>query len=265
MTGTSKIDSAIRNAHEATAPSGTAERTDALRMQAAVGLALAASIILAWLAVHGAAVFAINLATTPIWLAMVLVALQTWLSVGLFIVAHDAMHGSLAPFKPRLNRAVGRLTLFLYAGFDYDALIGKHFAHHRHAGTDGDPDFDAGHPSSFWPWFGTFFRRYITIRQFAILAAFGWAWVLLLGAPWQNVLLFWALPALLAAVQLFYFGTYRPHRHEETPFTDRHRARSETMSPWLSLLTCFHFGYHHEHHDKPHLPWWRLPAERRRS
>ncbi|MFA9473554.1 MAG: fatty acid desaturase [Filomicrobium sp.] len=27
----------------------------------------------------------------------------------------------------------------------------------------------------------------------------------------------------------------------------------------MSLLTCFHFGYHHEHHLQPDVPWWRLP------
>jgi beta-carotene ketolase (CrtW type) len=41
------------------------------------------------------------------------VALQTWLSTGLFITAHDAMHGTLAPGRPHWNRAVGGLCLML--------------------------------------------------------------------------------------------------------------------------------------------------------
>ncbi|WP_201448975.1 hypothetical protein [Sinorhizobium medicae] len=45
------------------------------------------------------------------------------------------------------------------------------------------------------------------------------------------------------------FGTYRPHRVGHIPFADKHRARSNEFSPLLSLLTCFHFGYHHEHHN----------------
>lgn len=232
--------------------------------QTLVGLGLAFAIIGAFILVHVVAIFALDLAQMHWPFVLAVVALQTWLSVGLFIVAHDAMHGSLAPFRPALNRWVGRVALMLYAGFDYDSLIERHFAHHRHAGLAGDPDFDEDHPRAFWPWFVTFFRRYVTARQLLILAASSWFWVLVLGAPVLNLLLFWALPSLLAAVQLFYFGTYRPHRHEDEPFADRHRARSETMPPWLSLLTCFHFGYHHEHHDKPHVPWWRLPAERRR-
>jgi beta-carotene ketolase (CrtW type) len=32
------------------------------------------------------------------------------------------------------------------------------------------------------------------------------------------------------------------------------------MPEIVSLLTCFHFaGFHREHHEQPHVPWWRLP------
>lgn len=62
---------------------------------------------------------------------------------------------------------------------------------------------------------------------------------------------FWALPAILSAVQLFYFGTYLPYRHEAAPFVDGHRARGSGLAWLLLLLTCFHFGHHHTHHAKP--------------
>ncbi len=240
--------------------------SDAFARQRVIGLSLAALIIGAWLTVHVGAVFGLDIASSPVLLTIGIVALQTWLSVGLFIVAHDAMHGSLAPFQPGVNRAVGRLALLLYAGFSYDKLIPKHFAHHRHAGTDEDPDFDADHPSAFWPWFATFFIRYVGWRELAVQSAVSILYVVVLGVSYANLLLFWALPALLAAAQLFYFGTYRPHRHEEDgPFADRHRSRSHDLPNWLSLLTCFHFGYHHEHHSAPHVPWWRLPRHRREA
>ena len=43
--------------------------------------------------------------------------------------------------------------------------------------------------------------------------------------------------------------------------------RSEGIGPrtFLSLLSCFHFGYHHEHHRAPWIAWWRLPAFRRET
>ena len=38
--------------------------------------------------------------------------------------------------------------------------------------------------------------------------------------------------------------------------------RSQTVNYWprlISLLTCYHYGYHREHHAMPHVPWWQLP------
>lgn len=230
--------------------------------QAAIGLALAALIVGAWLATHLYGVFVHRWTTAGILLAPVLMALQCWLNVGLFIVAHDCMHGSLAPFRPGLNRAVGRLCLILYAGFSYDRLIGQHFAHHRHSGTEADPDFHAAGPRRFWPWFVAFFRRYFGWREFVTISAVVAIYLFVLRAAPANLLLLWAAPALLSALQLFYFGTYLPHRHDEEPFGDRHNARSNDFSWAASLLSCFHFGYHHEHHEQPNVPWWRLPAAR---
>ena len=90
-------------------------------------------------------------------------------------------------------------------------------------------------------------------------------YAIILRGRFPLVLLFWALPAIASSVQLFYFGTYLPHRVEEQPFTDRHNARSLDFNWLVSLLTCFHFGYHHEHHDKPWVPWWKLPDQRVRE
>ncbi len=227
----------------------------------AIGLLLAALIIGSWLTVHVVAIFVIDWSAPGMWWAApIVVALQCWLSVGLFIVAHDSMHGSLAPQVPALNRAIGRFCVFIYAGFSYDKLLKSHKDHHRYAGTPEDPDFDVENAGKFWPWwYVSFFRHYFGWRELAILTVAVILYALVLGPRFPLILLFWALPALLSSVQLFYFGTYRPHRIDDLPFTDRHNARSDDFPPWLSLLTCFHFGYHHEHHDTPWVPWWRLP------
>jgi beta-carotene ketolase (CrtW type) len=228
------------------------------------GLALAALIVGAWLTIHVWSIFFTNWGAGQMWLlAPFVVAVQCWLSVGLFIVAHDSMHGSLVPQYPRLNSAIGRFCVFIYAGFSYDKLYENHHAHHRHAGTADDPDFDVEHPSSFWPWYVKFFRHYFGWREFSVLTIAVVIYLFILRERFPVMLLFWALPAILSSVQLFYFGTYRPHRIDDEPFTDRHRARSNEFSPLVSLLTCFHFGYHHEHHDAPWVPWWKLPAKHR--
>ncbi|HEV7436890.1 MAG TPA: fatty acid desaturase [Pseudorhizobium sp.] len=228
------------------------------------GLLLAGTIVVSWMVVHITSIFFVDW-TVPSHRAAIpfVVAIQCWLSVGLFIVAHDTMHGSLAPQFPKLNRAIGRFCVFIYAGFSYDKLYQSHHAHHRHAGTVDDPDFDVEHPDRFWLWYFRFFRHYFGWREFGVLTVAVVIYLIILRERFPTMLVFWALPALLSSVQLFYFGTYRPHRIEEETFIDRHRARSNDFSPLVSLLTCFHFGYHHEHHDTPWVPWWKLPAQRR--
>lgn len=230
--------------------------------QTVLGLALAAAIVAAWLCCHVYGMFFHRWTPAGILVAPLLIAIQCWLNVGLFIVAHDCMHGSLAPFRPAANLWIGRLCLALYAGFSYDALIRKHFDHHRHPGTADDPDFNDEDPEHFWRWYAAFFRRYFGWRSLLAIAAVDVIYVVLLGANVANLLLLWAVPAILSSLQLFYFGTYLPHRHEHDGFTDRHNSRSNDFSWLLSLLTCFHFGYHHEHHLSPQVPWWDLPRVR---
>jgi beta-carotene/zeaxanthin 4-ketolase len=230
--------------------------------QAAIGLSLAGFIVAGWATLHIYTVFFFPLEGSRLIAAPLLVALICWLNVGLFIVAHDCMHGSLAPERLGVNRWVGRIALALYAGFSFDRLLPKHLLHHCHPGTADDPDFSTGHPRHFGRWYLDFFRQYFGIRELVVLTIVVSVYMLLLGAPYPNLLLFWALPAILSSLQLFLFGTYLPHRAGEEEFGDHHRARSNEYGWLASFLTCFHFGYHHEHHLAPHAPWWRLPAQR---
>lgn len=231
--------------------------------QARLGTMLAVAIIAAWLCLHIYSLFFERLHGAGLAVAPLLVVALCWLDVGLFIIAHDAMHGSLAPGRPRTNSWFGRIALALYAAFRFDRLKRLHMAHHEAPGSSRDPDFSSTHPTRFWPWYGAFMRRYFGFSEFLLLCPPVAAY-LLIGARFENILLFWALPALLSSLQLFYFGTFLPHRHSGQPFADRHNARTNEFSGLVSLLTCFHFGYHHEHHLAPHVSWWALPSERRR-
>lgn len=232
-------------------------------MHRVLGLALAALIAGSWLALHFYAVLVFELTWASLPVALAMAALLCWLSVGVFIVSHDAMHGSLAPGWPRLNAAVGAALLFLYAGFAWARMRDAHFAHHRHAGDAEDPDFDTDHPAHFWPWYATFFRRYFGWQSLAWVASVVSLYWLVLGVSEVQLVLLYGLPALLSSVQLFYFGTYRPHRHDGGAFPDDHNARSDDFGTLASLASCFHFGYHLEHHRCPHVPWWALPRARR--
>ena len=170
------------------------------------------------------------------------------------------MHGSLFPKSPRLNAILGTLILFVYAGFNWRTMRDAHHAHHDYPGTEKDPDFNASNPKSFWPWYLKFFTTYFGFKQIITLIGFTLAYILL-GASYLNTIVMWAVPAILSSIQLFYFGTYLTHRHKE-PFPDEHNARTNEFGYIASLLSCFHFGYHHEHHLFPHEPWWRLPKRK---
>ncbi len=222
-------------------------------------IALATAIGLGWIAIHVGGIFfwQWHWASAPLAVALILV--QAWLSTGLFIVAHDCMHGSFAPGRERVNTVAGTLCLGAYAALSYRALHPMHHRHHAAPGTPSDPDFHAAAPRRALPWFVSFFRGYYTHGQIVRITVAAIAYMLL-GASLLNIVAFWAVPALLALAQLFLFGTYLPHRHEDVPFADAHNARSSGLSPIASLATCFHFGaYHHEHHLSPQTPWWRLP------
>jgi beta-carotene/zeaxanthin 4-ketolase len=232
------------------------------RTQGIVGLFLAALIVTAWLAAVGYGLFFHRWSWWDALLVPPLIAFICWLNVGLFIVAHDAMHGSLALGRRHVNRAVGQLCLWLYAGFLLHRFEPAHFEHHRSPGTADDPDFHL-QGRRFWPWYFGFMRRYMTWREVAGLVTIFVLMTAVLKAPLANVMAFWALPAMLSSVQLFAFGTWLPHRLDDEPFADRHRARSSSYGALASLLSCFHFGYHLEHHLRPDAPWWRLPAIRR--
>jgi beta-carotene ketolase (CrtW type) len=233
-----------------------------LRRQMAVGLLLAFLIIGGWLSMHIWGVFFHRWNAVDVVRAPLVVLLQAWLGAGMFIVAHDAIHGSLTPGHPRLNAVVGQIAVGLYAGFSYRKLAASHQLHHDAPGTATDPDFHPTRPAEFTAWLARFFLHHFGWREFGLVTVVLGAY-LIVGAPTTNLIVFWGLPAILSALQLFTFGTYLPHRHAAEGFADEHRARSLDY-PWLlSLLTSFHFGRHHEHHLSPGTPWWRLPQVRR--
>jgi len=234
------------------------------------GLLLAAGILLGWLGS-----WLLLLPTTLFHLSPGLVVLavlgRTLLQTGLFIVAHDAMHGTLWPTRPLANRRIGQLALQLYAALPYEHSRHNHLLHHRHAGTFRDPDHHGEGNSSVGSWYLRFMAAYLSPSQLTVLVV-SWLMLAAFAAPFSassvaNVVLYGALPVLLSSLQLFVVGTFLPHRPSasgagEAP--EEHQPRSLDLPGWLSLLACFHFGYHWEHHAFPHLAWHELPAAKRR-
>jgi beta-carotene/zeaxanthin 4-ketolase len=199
----------------------------------------------------------IQIGTVHPLLLFCLVGWQTWIYTGLFITAHDAIHGSIHSSQI-LNRSIGQLCLWLYAGFDYSQLALKHHLHHKYPASDRDPDFHDGKTAHFWAWYGHFVCEHVSWQQLSNSILLLGIYVTICRFSIANLVLFWIVPSLLSSLQLFYFGTFLPHREPPDGYTNRHRAQTIARSTLWSLITCYHFGYHHEHHESPHLSWWQL-------
>ncbi len=182
-------------------------------------------------------------------LVYLLILVQMHLYTGLFITAHDAMHGAISSNR-LINNLIGQLCTFFYALFWYPKLYTKHHQHHNHVHSEEDPDY---HEGGFWRWYWQFIRNYLSIWQVVAMAVI--YNILKLWIPEANLLSFWVAPSLLSTLQLFYFGTYLPHKGEHD---NKHKSRSLKKNHVWAFFSCYFFGYHYEHHDSPGTPWWRL-------
>ncbi len=217
------------------------------------GIAIGLTIMGLW---AGSLIFLLSLDISKLEIFWIIpaIATQTFLYTGVFITAHDAMHCAIFPQNPKINHLIGRLAV------SYQKLLKNHWLHHRHPASETDPDF---YDSNLLGWYFKFFSRYFSLIQIAGLGIIFNLLNYFSIFPAENMFLFWVIPSLLSSVQLFYFGTYLPHREPEGGYTNHHRCQSNSLSTFWSFITCYHFGYHEEHHEYPHLPWWQLPIIRK--
>ena len=231
-----------------------------------IGLVIAIAIILCWFA-SLINFLTLDLSQMPLVLIILGVLVRSFLHTGLFITTHEAIHGLISSDR-KINNAIGHLTSFSYALLPYKVLTKNHRLHHRYPASNQDPDFHAS--NNFLLWYLNFMREYQRGRQ---------AWILVIGmaiifclliclqiSP-TNIFLFWVIPIIVSSLQLFTFGIFLPHRQEQKDFSnrqsqryrDRHQAKTIDYSVFWSFITCYHFGYHWEHHQFPYLPWYKLP------
>jgi beta-carotene/zeaxanthin 4-ketolase len=218
-----------------------------------MGILIASGIILLWAGhlLYSLAKGEVN-PLSPLFYVHILV--QTYLFTGLFITGHDAMHGTVSRYRP-VNNALGFFSVFLYAGMWYPRLIKNHRLHHQFPGTIQDPDYAPVH-QNFFAWWGRFMMKYLTVIQLVIMAVlFN---VLKLWFPVSNIIIFWVVPAILSTFQLFYFGTYLPHKQPHSEVMQPHNARTLKRNHLWAMVSCYFFGYHYEHHEAPWVPWWKL-------
>lgn len=218
-----------------------------------MGLFIAFLILLLW----SSHLIYILINVCPDWLNPLMyihILLQTWLFTGLFITGHDAMHGSVTKVK-WLNKAIGYIVTLMYAGMWYPTLVKQHRKHHLHPASADDPDYCVT-SQHFLAWWFSFMKSYLAIGQLvfmAVLFNFG-----LLFFDEVQLVVLWVLPAIASTFQLFYFGTYLPHRQPHTSDMHPHNSRTQARNHLWAFISCYFFGYHYEHHESPRTPWWKL-------
>jgi beta-carotene ketolase (CrtW type) len=215
------------------------------------GVALGSAIILTW-----AGLLAFNLTYEVQWLnplTWVLVIVQTHLFTGLFITAHDAMHRTVSPHK-KVNNFIGWIAAGLFAFNYYPKLTHNHYKHHGWVAEEEDPDY---HDGPFWAWYFNFMKNYIGVIQVILMAITYNVLERVAGLQEANLLLYWVAPSFLSTLQLFYFGTYLPHKDPDES-GNKHKSTTQAQNHVLAFLTCYFFGYHYEHHEYPATPWWLL-------
>ena len=209
----------------------------------------------------------LNLQSTPISLVLIAVLIRIFLQTGLFIIAHDAMHSILCRSNPKVNAILGSIALAIYAFLPFDNCSKNHNLHHKYQATEFDPDFSSENNKGILSWYFKFMIGYLSLTQMGLLlCSWGLLWLAFKNvtpSAMLNVFIFCIVPLLLSSMQLFIFGTYLPHRHHGAG--EAKQAQSIELPALLSLLACYHFGYHREHHINPSLAWFELPAARCRS
>jgi beta-carotene ketolase (CrtW type) len=251
-------ESALNQLDDYWQPSGQSTAHTLTSSNTYEGVAIAASILSLWL-ISLVSLLRLDHPLPIVWMALAILG-QTFLYTGLFITAHDAMHGCVVPQHPRLNHAIGFLALLLYGFLPYYKLRTAHWQHHQYPASDRDPDYHNGKQTNGLFWYVRFMVRYWGWWQCVGITAAYHFMHRVVGVSELNLVAFWATPALLSSLQLFYFGTFLAHREPATGYQNAARANSIYRPILWSFLTCYHFGYHNEHHEHPHVPWWKLPA-----
>src|SRR4028118_379321 len=173
------------------------------------GILIAGSVMLLWLS-SLILFLAIDISQISVLWIVPAVLLRAFLQTGIFITAHDAIHGTIFPQNRKVNDFIGYLAARMYVLLPYKTLLEKHRLHHRYPASEKDPDFcEHGRENPLF-WYANFMKGYLEGRQ---------SWVLLIGMslifysllwglniPIINLILFWLLPLFLSSIQLFYFG-----------------------------------------------------------
>ena len=217
----------------------------------------------------------------PIWAAGTMAA---FLAYWAFTPVHDATHRSLSKVKV-LNDGLGWMCgvplLSPFSAFRY-----MHLTHHKYTNDpERDPDYwsGGGHKwTLLLRWLTQDLHYYYIALKVTRERPLGWVAATWIGAIAINGPVFYLLfsgyayetitliliPSRIAVAILAATFDWLPHDpHEVESRSDRFRATSILIDPWLTPLFLFQ-NYHLIHHLYPAVPFyryaqvWRLEKER---
>ena len=92
----------------------------ALIRESFISISIAAVIVSLWgLSAYGSLFVLPDVRDMPAIGTLAVIAGRSFLHTGLFILAHDAMHGTLMPAYPKVNHWAGQLILGIYSFLAY--------------------------------------------------------------------------------------------------------------------------------------------------
>lgn len=222
-----------------------------------------------------------------IWFYPVALLLIANRQLSLIILSHDAVHRTLLP-TPRINDFVGRIFCAFPVFISLSQYRKKHITHHGFLYSSADPDrgLYADFPMSLSRFlarafglhtFQLFIRYFTEILDYKFSAnnrnslfeesdfyqyiAFHFFifTLLTLFSLWPWYFLLWVIPELVCLPYFWFMGALQ-HGPMNGP-AERGLSRTIYAPQWLLLLALpHHVNFHAEHHLKPRVPHYHLPA-----
>jgi beta-carotene ketolase (CrtW type) len=137
---------------------------------------------------------------------------------------------------------VGWTSTLLYALFSFKKLSENHWQHHHYPARALDPDFHDGRHTNFLAWYCQFIKTYWSWKRLLGLVVIFNLLTRILQIPDVNLTLFWVIPSILSSAQLFYFGSFLPHKEPKGGYNNPHHAQSSQLPVFWSFITCYHLA-----------------------
>ena len=199
--------------------------------------------------------------------------------LALSVLMHEGAHWLLAA-RRRLNDGISDWLCAYPLLLDTEAYREVHLQHHKHTGTERDPDLGLAAPFPVSP--ASFRRKVIRdltgltgVKRYAFLLSV-WSWrarpfwgfVITNGAMaaalwaagiWEAYLLLWLLPSLTGYSLVLRLRSIAEHAAVSDPSHPLRQTRTTLASPLVRFFVAPHsVGYHLEHHLYMYVPHYRL-------